>query len=639
MTAMVATGGPGRVQKRASSGTTRKIREQLNFCDERLWKRFSGRRLELIDKFKLSERKASEQDKNIRQIATILRTEFGYPSSSSPEFEKLVTAAVQSVRRNRKRSSKSRFLSTEFAGAAAMAVAAAAAASSPSPAATFSHSEEETSSSHPASPLGPADVGSLQVTSEGVGVDVARQGWPLLQPKPDSGHVERATLAPPLPSTACGMHPQNCDELIKAMVADIVHNRVPLHDQSGRDADSPNLADFAMSSNDSALLSLALSRPMLNKPPAGAPVSPREEFKTKFSSDGSIPYFLREKLILHIQRSRACFEIGSSQGSLDLYTNLMILGEMSTKASVAFVMERFFSNLASSSMEYITTKLNSPEQLAEVSLKLFSPATQRHPGQMSRDAQLKLLYLLIGGIVKDFGFDPCIYPLGEAMYDVIVKHYPLMSQPTVESQRSAVMSSLSMAPAAANKDVNRQVVLKFKGKEQRFTFHLLSNGSPTITEILENSRNLFQIVSQAKNLYLLKESTLIKDDLELSKIFNSFTTEEIILEICEMKDEPFSGLTILSNVSASTSTGISPVVKPETSTSPISTPTSNSPIENQATFKTSGKVSPLLIRSSQNRDRLTISNKPGLPPLVRLEHQRGAFDNNNLPQPVFQPLL
>ncbi|EDZ71508.1 YIL056Wp-like protein, partial [Saccharomyces cerevisiae AWRI1631] len=95
-----------RINKFSGNGATHKIRELLNFNDEKKWKQFSSRRLELIDKFQLSQYKASEQDQNIKQIATILRTEFGYPVSCSKEFEKLVTAAVQSVRRNRKRSKK-----------------------------------------------------------------------------------------------------------------------------------------------------------------------------------------------------------------------------------------------------------------------------------------------------------------------------------------------------------------------------------------------------------------------------------------------------------------------------------------------------------------------------------------------------
>ncbi|CAI5755651.1 unnamed protein product [Candida verbasci] len=87
-------------------GVTHAIREKLNFKDERLWKRFSARRLELIDTLDLSLKKASEQDNEIKRVAETLRNEFGYDLSYSQDFDKLVRAAIQSVRRNRKRSSK-----------------------------------------------------------------------------------------------------------------------------------------------------------------------------------------------------------------------------------------------------------------------------------------------------------------------------------------------------------------------------------------------------------------------------------------------------------------------------------------------------------------------------------------------------
>ncbi|KAI3402808.2 hypothetical protein KGF56_004482 [Candida oxycetoniae] len=84
-------------------GVTHAIRNKLNFCDDRQWKRFSARRLELIDTLDLSRRKASEQEQDIKRVAEILRTEFHYSESYNEDFDKLVRAAVQSVRRNRKR--------------------------------------------------------------------------------------------------------------------------------------------------------------------------------------------------------------------------------------------------------------------------------------------------------------------------------------------------------------------------------------------------------------------------------------------------------------------------------------------------------------------------------------------------------
>ncbi|KAF5102432.1 hypothetical protein D0Z00_000359 [Geotrichum galactomycetum] len=86
-----------------SGGITQTIRLKLNFMDERQWKKFSARRLELIDSLSLSERKASEQDDDITGVADRLRIEYGYPSEALIDFEKLVRAGIQSVRRNRKR--------------------------------------------------------------------------------------------------------------------------------------------------------------------------------------------------------------------------------------------------------------------------------------------------------------------------------------------------------------------------------------------------------------------------------------------------------------------------------------------------------------------------------------------------------
>lgn len=89
--------------KSKSGGITQTIRLKLNFMDERQWKKFSARRLELIDSLSLSERKASEQDDDITGVADRLRIEYGYPSEALIDFEKLVRAGIQSVRRNRKR--------------------------------------------------------------------------------------------------------------------------------------------------------------------------------------------------------------------------------------------------------------------------------------------------------------------------------------------------------------------------------------------------------------------------------------------------------------------------------------------------------------------------------------------------------
>ncbi|KAK9312452.1 transcription factor Vhr1-domain-containing protein [Lipomyces starkeyi] len=90
------------------SGVTQTIRQRLQFTDEGLWKKFSARRLELIDSLSLSTKKSSEQYEVIIAVADTLRDEYGFPPHTLPDFDKLVRAAVQSVRRNRKRLPKSK---------------------------------------------------------------------------------------------------------------------------------------------------------------------------------------------------------------------------------------------------------------------------------------------------------------------------------------------------------------------------------------------------------------------------------------------------------------------------------------------------------------------------------------------------
>ncbi|KAK9480369.1 transcription factor Vhr1-domain-containing protein [Lipomyces japonicus] len=95
---------PAKISPQARvSGVTQTIRSKLHFTDEGQWKKFSARRLELIDSMALSSKKASEQDDVIIAVADTLREEYGFAPHTLPDFDKLVRAAVQSVRRNRKR--------------------------------------------------------------------------------------------------------------------------------------------------------------------------------------------------------------------------------------------------------------------------------------------------------------------------------------------------------------------------------------------------------------------------------------------------------------------------------------------------------------------------------------------------------
>lgn len=650
------------------SGTTRKIREQLNFNDEKKWKKFSNRRLELIDKFGLSERKASEQDDNIRQIATILRTEFGYSLSAAGEFEKLVTAAVQSVRRNRKRSKKR--LPDNSSGTATTTNTGSsedefmAKDDSPlqrqismTPIAPDLHSNMQ-SLNFPATSLPSIQPKSIQpssrvqTTTPAPSAPGPTAGSPAV-PEASGAPVAAASSVPSGSALAGTSHPsyhmppqQRYADVIKAVIADVVNNVVTLTDQSQKDrSSSTNLTEFAMSINDNHLLSFGLH----NKPS----ITGQNQSK---SSASDIPFFLREKLLVIIQRSRTCFDMAHSQGSIDLHSNLEILGEMAVRSSIAFVIERFFSNLMPSSMEYLTSKTSSLESLASLSINVFGPASKRSLSHLPPAVQTKLLFLVIGGLIKDFGFDPCLYPLSEIVHHLVMHQYPSVTKSSVlaqkngtnsdASQRITVLSSLSMKPQLANEDVNKKVVIKFKGREQAFTFHLLSNGPPTVNEILENCKSLFQIISQTKQLSLCHNNSIVRDDVELAKLFNSFSNQNIVLEVKEAQRDPSDlndGLKILSDASLQIKQEIPNGQSHKNSTSSLDafdkiiSRIGKFPKNADASLQQSFPPSNMPASTSHQANKEEL---PSLPSVVMNGARNNFFfQDNNLPQSVFQPLL
>lgn len=99
-------------ETRRPTESTAQLRARLNFRDDQEWKRFSTRRLELINALRLDEKKPSKQEASVRAVATQLASEFGFPNSAHTDFERLVCLGIQSVRRNRRRPTKTGSLST-----------------------------------------------------------------------------------------------------------------------------------------------------------------------------------------------------------------------------------------------------------------------------------------------------------------------------------------------------------------------------------------------------------------------------------------------------------------------------------------------------------------------------------------------
>lgn len=622
-----------RVQK--PSGTTHRIREQLNFTDDKRWKQFSSRRLELIDKFKLSERKASEQDENIRQIANILRTEFGYPMAASSEFEKLVTAAVQSVRRNRKRSTKTRSKRSEFSSATSDEEITVSRTTSPvghiAPSTQLTSMLSSASIQQPSSPqeskfshvqpsvkalTGMAQVPTGHVPSNDE--TVLNVSVPIIQPKPIR-MIYKSSNSMQQNLNTSNTFKQRYDDFMRSVIKDLTSISIN-HQKNQNSGSQSNLADFALSSNDFTLLNLALSQE-------------KSSIAHKGSDQNTIPFFLKEKLLQHFHNSKTLIELSNSLSSQDA-GNLLKLGQNVINSSISFVLEKFFENLSTSSIEYIHDKLVCSDSLSEFCIKLIGECTKRNLNQLPIEWRIKLLYLLIGGITKDFGFDPCVYPLSEVFHDIILKKYPLVCKDGKSNGgdhlKNAVLMSLPLKPESANKDLNKKVVLRFGDKEQRFVFHLLNHGAPTIREILENSCSLFQFGKERlASLILLYNDEIVKDDQQLEKLLNGFTEEEIILHIKDhsvlacssgpsAQSHSMNGLQILSSVSQ---------VAAENS---ISSSPSCITAFDSIISRISSPINQLKKEESASHTSL-------YPPAIPNNH--GKNFANGLPQPVFQPLL
>lgn len=371
----------------SSSGTTHKIREALNFKDEMKWKRFSNRRLELIDKFKLSKFKASEQDQNIKQIANILRTEFEYPESTLGEFEKLVTAAVQSVRRNRKRSMKRR--------AAAAAASASMANNSMNGAhmmpsfmtangtpttlrssMNFHNSDHSINYGNYSQGAIPntfvqAPMGYSQPLPQYVADPIYQT--PNMQPNvfiyqnvPGSRSISGSNVTPTLP-----VMPQNNDHLSYQWMNNnnqqynamslpmnvnmpVQHNSMDLIMKSSLPQTSQSQQELNYDTTLKGLISNLISNVNNGK-----------------LNRSAIPAHLRDSLINGVRHSKTCFEISQSASPIKSFEDLKLSGEMAVRDSVSFVIQNYFHQLITSSLDFATAKVCSPRTLSALAVELF----------------------------------------------------------------------------------------------------------------------------------------------------------------------------------------------------------------------------------------------------------------------------
>lgn len=388
-------------------GVTYSIRSKLNFLDERLWKRFSARRLELIDTLDLLSKKASEQDIEIQKVAEALRNEFNYSAEFIGDFDKLVRAAIQSVRRNRKRSCKSK-----------------------------------------------KD-------------DVKRVKYE--EPK-----VIHSVL-------------QNKQEPFLSSIANVLDNY-----------NDSNMVDLnyckkkEVSENDKA------------KETIDSMVKPRIGFSSKLPSISSLninePILnieeVRKILINFIETSKSC-----SNSVLNKSHNLENLGESIIKTCVSFILEKSFENLNERSLEYLNKKMLQPEYLAKI-FRSLDPLT----GNINNEIAVISLYTLLGGCVKDFGFEVIMMPVCELFYRTIYQDYPIVAK-----------SSNNFNYLMKSQPITKKILLKFNNRVLEFSYSVGNYSFPRYIEIIENAKSAFSL--QKMTVSLRSKDGLVQSDADLERIF------------------------------------------------------------------------------------------------------------------------
>ncbi|CDK24372.1 unnamed protein product [Kuraishia capsulata CBS 1993] len=421
------------------AGVTKLIRQRLNFVDEIQWKRFSARRLELIDRLELSSKKASEQDAEISGCALQLLREFEYPVDRLPEFDRLVRCAVQSARRNRKRSKKAR---TD----------------------RFVHLEtpEVTAS-------------SAETTA-------------------DSGTDTR--VPSPAKTTAPTAEP---DEFVDFGTED---TRADITETASR---------LAISSLITPVLSMVRTNSdhFLSNITSPSNTSTRE---TKALA----------KLQSCFKRSKTCFQLTTTSDEATRGDVLENLGNSAIASSVILTIEQHFDNVSPSSASYIRLKLSSDSMLAQILKSLGDGSFE--VTQLNDYLAAELFKKLIGGCIKDFGYDYVLTPLGEIFRCTIIRDYPLAIRPNAPSvsdeKENATDATDAVAANQTSQPTSKTVELRFANKTLQFSYLAKSNSPPTLLELLENARSLFSIVSpKYLRLRNKRSGKFIDTDFEVERLF------------------------------------------------------------------------------------------------------------------------
>lgn len=477
-----------KISKNSGHGTTHKIRDALNFTDSKKWKKFSSRRLQLIDHFGLSERKASEQDDNIKQIADILRNEFEYPIESLSDFEKLVTAAVQSVRRNRKRSKKK----------------------------TLSRINTTTTSSS-------EDNNDNNVTNSSYTLIVSKN---TATEKPNnSNKIASLLIGNPITSSS-NLSSSSSSEDESIMESSNNSNLQTASTSSSSSISHSNLKRSLINQNShsnafilpkqdtkriklsstttSTTPSINIHEPIKSMLRAliEIPLSLSKQYSINIDNyDIKIPFHLKENLLNNIQNSK------SLSSTIELYdiencqqfANLESLGQTSIRASLSLVVEKYFAmTLKGSLLDILRVKSTSQDYIDKITQTLFDDiviGTLTQNGyptilsnntlQISSVNKIKTFNLIIGSVVKDYGFDSVLSPLNEIIQTLVNLEYQELQKTGQNTTTKYPTDAATVATSSNNLNglnMLSSVSLQVTDDKQPVTSNILKSPSTSTNE-------------------------------------------------------------------------------------------------------------------------------------------------------------
>lgn len=578
---------PGNVlnsgEKDKSHGVTHTIRERLNFLDERLWKRFSARRLELIDTLELSTRKASEQELEISNVAETLRIEFGFGPDSFSDFDRLVRAAVQSVRRNRKRATKSKRNIRDD---------------------TYKEQNKRIKKDLESNTLSPEDPLTVDPVS------VAATAPYVLNDSLSSKNQNHDNTAEHLfkykfMSEICKLNSDSQDE--KSDYSKTKHFTVQDKSREAINAIiQPRLTKLTPSQpSPSYDLRPKTSAPTL--PPLGnLNIRNSPQININNNNNNKAPFdnetqFIPSSnifdpsanlaLLNYFERSKTCSEAGHAKN----VSNLEHLGKSAIGCCSAFIFEKSFLTATHSSVEYLRSKLNDTHYISNF-YKSLDPHSSVVFG-LNDETAVTTLYTLIGGCIKDFGFETIMYTLCEAFYQRLTQDYPLISKhsipfksynylynkPPLNDNKNNItqdnhlpdsLTSLAevaselqdqlkhqhnfgtITPVASQSSqqsplppdsvgsstrssflkggARKAVFLKFLSQQLEFSYPTSNSAPPKLLELLENAKSAFKLTnsndSRILGLKNLKTGQILSSDSDLEKIFKT-NDNHIELEI------------------------------------------------------------------------------------------------------------